>query len=125
MRRLCRRPQSRRRSRALRRPPLAASRLPEVYTSRAAPVTGGAPGVVVIQCSDPRYQVHCHDFVRYGLEVTRYALLAVPGGVQPLTLVDYLPKFAWAEWRWMKFLSNLTHPERIIVIAHDDCRWYF
>jgi hypothetical protein len=44
--------------------------------------------------------------------------------VQTLTLVDYLPKFAWSGWRWMKFLTNLTSPRRVILITHDDCRWY-
>ncbi len=24
----------------------------------------------------------------------------------------------------MKFLVNLTQPSRVILIAHDDCRWY-
>lgn len=93
---------------------------------RTAPIrqTGSHGGVVVIHCSDPRYQPHFQDFLRHGLSVSRYALLAIPGGAQTLTLVDYLPKFAWSGWRWMKFLVNLTRPERVIVISHDDCRWY-
>jgi hypothetical protein len=89
------------------------------------PVGGPLEAVVVIQCSDPRYQVHCQDFLQNGLRISRYALLAVPGGVQTLTLVDYLPKFSWAGWRWLKFLRNLMQPDRIVLIAHDDCRWYF
>ena len=24
----------------------------------------------------------------------------------------------------MKFLTNLTSPRRVILITHDDCRWY-
>ena len=110
-----------RRARRLR----AAADVAEHYTSRAVSGTGPQQAVVVIQCSDPRYQAHCHDFVQNGLHVSQYALLAIPGGAQSLTLVNYLPKFAWAGWRWLKFLSNLTNPERVIVIAHHDCRWYF
>ena len=83
-----------------------------------------AAGVVVIHCSDPRYQPHFQDFVRNGLGIAHYALIAVPGGAHFLTLMDYLPKFSWAGWRWVKFLVDLTKPRRIILIGHDDCRWY-
>jgi hypothetical protein len=92
-------------------------------TAPAAAESGGAP-VVVIHCSDPRYQPHFQDFLRSGLKLDRYALVAVPGGPQFFTLSQYLPKFSWAGWRWMKFLVNLTKPSRVIFIAHDDCRWY-
>lgn len=80
--------------------------------------------MVVVHCSDPRYQPHFQDFLRNGLGLDHYALVAVPGGPQTLTLVDFLPKFAWSGWRWLKFLVNLTAPERLVLITHDDCRWY-
>jgi hypothetical protein len=98
--------------------------VPEIYRSARITAIGPQESVVVIQCSDPRYQPHFHDFVRNGLHVHRYALLAIPGGAQCLTLVDYLPKFAWSGWRWLKFLEKLMSPKRVILIAHDDCRWY-
>jgi len=97
--------------------------VPEIYRQAAA-APGEEPAVLVIHCSDPRYQPHFQDFLRRGLGLERYALIAVPGGPQLLTLSEYLPKFAWAGWRWMKFLVGLTRPSRIILIAHDDCRWY-
>jgi hypothetical protein len=81
-------------------------------------------GVLVIHCSDPRYQAPFHEFVRNELGLDKYALLAVPGGPQFLTLGEYLPKFAWAGWRWVKFLGDLGNSARIILIAHEDCRWY-
>jgi hypothetical protein len=96
----------------------------EVYRSARITTAGAQDGVVVVQCSDPRYQAHCHDFLRTGLRMNRYALLAIPGGAQCLTLADYLPKFSWSGWRWLKFLEKLTSPQRVILIAHDDCRWY-
>ena len=80
--------------------------------------------VIVVHCSDPRYQPHFQEFLRQGLGVGRYALVAVPGGPQFLTLADYLPKFSWVGWRWMKFLVDLSRPRRVILISHDDCRWY-
>lgn len=81
-------------------------------------------GVIVVHCSDPRYQWHFHEFLRNGLGVREYGLVAVPGGPQSLARLDFLPKFSWVGWRWLKFLVDLTKPERVILINHDDCRWY-
>ena len=94
-----------------------------VHRSTAADAEGTHP-VVVIHCSDPRYQPHFQHFLRHGLKLDRYSLIAVPGGPQCFTFATYLPKFSWASMRWMKFLVDLTRPARIVLIAHDDCRWY-
>jgi hypothetical protein len=92
---------------------------------RSSDLLGSAEtGVLVVHCSDPRYQPHFQEFLRQGLGVEHYALIAVPGGAQFLTLMDYLPKFAWAGWRWLKFMADVVAVQRIILIAHDDCRWY-
>src|SRR5512137_176379 len=80
--------------------------------------------VIAVHCSDPRYQPHFQQFLNTALGLGRYGLIAVPGGPQFLTLTDYLPKFSWAGWRWLKFLVDLAQPRRIVLIAHDDCRWY-
>jgi hypothetical protein len=98
--------------------------LSTTYRSVALEARPEAAGTVVIHCSDPRYQPHFQDFLRNGLGVPNYALIAVPGGAQFLTLVDYLPKFSWVGWRWVKFVVDLTKPRRIILIGHEDCRWY-
>ncbi len=95
----------------------------ELY--RTAPLeTTERAATVVVHCSDPRYQPHFHDFLRQHLKLDHYALVAVPGGSQFLTLAEYLPKFSWVGWRWFKFLVGITRPERFILIAHDDCLWY-
>ena len=96
----------------------------KTFQTAAVVASASDDAVLVVHCSDPRYQPHFQSFLRQGLGIPRYALLAIPGGVQTLTLVDYLPKFAWSGWRWMKFLTNLTSPRRVILITHDDCRWY-
>ena len=47
------------------------------------------------------------------------------GDIAPtLTLLDYLPKFSWAGWRWIKFLVDLEKPVRVILVGHEDCSWY-
>ena|SRR3989442_132213 len=97
--------------------------MPEIYRTTAREAKSES-GVMVVHCSDPRYQPHFQDFLRSGLHLERYGLIAVPGGPQLLTLSEYLPKFSWAGWRWIKFMTGLMQPERIILIAHDDCRWY-
>lgn len=93
-----------------------------IYRTAARPVDG--TDTLVLHCSDPRFQAHFQEFLRDRLGIERYALVAVPGGAHFLTLVDYLPKFAWSGWRWLKFLVDLAKPRRVILIAHDDCRWY-
>lgn len=79
---------------------------------------------LVIHCSDPRYQPHFQEFLADGLGLRHYGLVAIPGGLQLLTMVDYLPKYSWAGWRWIKFMMNLSQPNQVILIAHEDCRWY-
>ena len=86
------------------------------------PALEGSP--FVIHCSDPRFQGAFQDFLRGELGLKQYGLIAVPGGAQFLTLVEYLPKFSWAGWRWAKFLMDAAQPPRIVLIAHEDCRWY-
>ena len=81
-------------------------------------------GALVIHCSDPRYMPHFQDFLRSGLGLEHYALVAAPGGVHALTLTEYLPKFSWVAWRWVSFLEDLIQPARVVLIGHQDCRWY-
>jgi len=81
-------------------------------------------GALVVHCSDPRYVPHFQDFLRTGLGLEHYALVAVPGGVHALTLGEYLPKFSWVGWRWVSFLEGLIQPARVVMIGHHDCRWY-
>ena len=59
-----------------------------------------------------------------GLKLQDWSLIAIPGGVQVLTLLEYLPKFSWAGWRWAKFLVEADQPPRAILIGHEGCRGY-
>jgi hypothetical protein len=58
------------------------------------------------------------------LKLDDYSLIVIPGGVHALTVTDHLPKFSWAMSRWAKFLVDADKPPRLILIGHQDCRWY-
>src|SRR5207302_3331781 len=97
--------------------------MPDVYRSKSE-LTKTPPEALVIYCSAARYQQHFEEFLVEGLKLENYSLLAIPGGIQVLNLLDYLPKFAWAGWRWTKFLVDADHPPRLVLIGHEACRWY-
>lgn len=81
--------------------------------------------VLVVQCSDNRLRAGLHEFLNQGLNLrSNYYLLAIPGGPQCLTLVEYLPKFSWAGWKWFRFLIESHELKRLILMAHQDCGWY-
>jgi carbonic anhydrase-like protein len=79
---------------------------------------------LVVCCSDHRFQTGIQEFLSEGLRIENYDLLAIPGGPQCLTLVEYLPKFSWAGWRWTRFLLEAHELKRLILVAHQDCGWY-
>ncbi len=81
--------------------------------------------VLVIHCSDHRFQAGLREFLNHVLNLDEnYDLLVIPGGPQCLTLVEYLPKFSWAGWRWFRFLVEAHELKRLVLIAHQDCGWY-
>jgi hypothetical protein len=81
--------------------------------------------VLVVRCSDHRFRPGVRDFLENGLKLGEYYdQLVIPGGPQCLTLVEYLPKFAWASGKWFRFLVDNHELKRLILIAHQDCAWY-
>jgi carbonic anhydrase-like protein len=79
---------------------------------------------LVVCCSDHRFQTGIQEFLSQGLRIENYDLLAIPGGPQCLTLVEYLPKFSWVGWRWTRFLLEDHELKRLILVGHQDCSWY-
>jgi carbonic anhydrase len=80
---------------------------------------------LVIHCSDHRFQAGHYEFLNLALNLNEnYDLLVLPGGAQAMSLLEYLPKFAWAGWKWFRFLVDAHELKRIILIAHQDCGWY-
>jgi len=80
---------------------------------------------LVVHCSDHRFQAGLQEFLNNGLKLNgNYDVLAIPGGPQCLTLVEYLPKFSWASGKWFRYLIENHELGRLILMAHQDCGWY-
>jgi hypothetical protein len=91
---------------------------------RTKPVGTNQSHVVVIHCSDPRYQPHFQDFLYSGLGLTRYGLIAIPGGPEHLSPSERSDALRSQGAAWFDFMSKLMAAERCILIGHADCRWY-
>lgn len=84
-----------------------------------------AAETLVVHCSDHRYQVVLFEFLNKNLELNgNYELLALPGGPQCMTLVEYMPKFSWALTKWVRHLVDSLELKRVVLVAHQDCGWY-
>src|SRR5262245_20119997 len=81
-------------------------------------------GTFVVHCSSSLYQPYFQNFLRQKLGLKHYGMLALTRGIQSLTLESSLPNVAWSVWRHIKFLMDLDEPASVILLGHDDCRWY-
>ena len=50
--------------------------------------------------------------------------MAVPGGIEPMTLADDVPKDFNFFRRRLEALVDAHGTRRIVIIAHQDCAWY-
>jgi len=91
---------------------------------RTQPVEANQSHVVVIHCSDPRYQPHFQHFLYSGLGLTNYGLIAIPGGPEHLSPSERSDALRSQGAAWFDFMSKLMAAERCILIGHADCRWY-
>ena len=96
---------------------------PEPYRSQS-PWNDRRPAVLVLACSDGRYEKALDGFCRESLRLEGYDRLFIPGGVQALRLEGLLPKFAWSTRRWLRFLVERHLLERMILVSHEGCAWY-
>jgi hypothetical protein len=94
------------------------------YQTKAT-IPGKQTDTLVVHCSDYRIQQGIREFLNDGLRLDHnFDLLVIPGGPQALALVEYLPKFSWAGWKWFRFLLDRHELKRLILLAHQDCKWY-
>ena len=81
--------------------------------------------VLAIHCGDYRFQAAFQEFLNGALNLDgNYDLLVIPGGPLSLTLFEYLPKFNWASWKWVRFFADQHKIRRLILIQHQDCAFY-
>jgi hypothetical protein len=81
--------------------------------------------VLAIHCGDYRFQDAFHEFLNDSLKLGgNYDLMVIPGGPLSLTLFEYLPKFQWASWKWLRFFAEQHKIRRLILIQHQDCGFY-
>jgi hypothetical protein len=95
-----------------------------VYTS-ALPWDGTRPDTVIITCVDGRWYHHFQEFARAHLNAgPRTDFVCVPGGVEPLTLFDLIPKDFNFLRRRLESLVEAHGTRRIVAVAHEECAWY-
>ncbi|MGH9866646.1 MAG: carbonic anhydrase [Candidatus Polarisedimenticolia bacterium] len=91
----------------------------------ASPWDPSRPPALVICCVDGRWFRHIEEFVRESLQAGhRTDWLCVPGGVEPLTLLDFVPKDFNFMRRRLEGLVQAHGTARAILIGHQDCAWY-
>jgi hypothetical protein len=79
----------------------------------------------VIACADGRWRPHVDGFVTTHLALgSAYDSIAVPGGVEPLTLLDLVPKDFNFFRRRLEMLVRSHTVRHIVLIAHENCGWY-
>ena len=83
------------------------------------------PATVIITCVDGRWYSHFQEFVRVRLDAgSETDFVAVPGGIEPLALMDLDPRdFEFLRHR-LQALVDAHGTRRIVAIAHQDCAWY-
>lgn len=83
------------------------------------------PATAIITCVDGRWFHHFQEFARVHLGAgARTDFFAVPGGIEPMTLFDLVPKDFNFFRRRIENLVEAHGTRRIVAIAHQDCAWY-
>ncbi|HEY1304435.1 MAG TPA: carbonic anhydrase [Vicinamibacterales bacterium] len=97
---------------------------PVVYES-TLPWDPERPNTTIITCVDGRWYHHFQEFAREYLKAGhRTDFVAVPGGIEPMTLFDLVPKDFNFFRRRIEALVESHGTSRIVAIAHQDCAWY-
>jgi carbonic anhydrase len=98
--------------------------MPVVYQSQL-PWDPSRPDTAIITCVDGRWFHHFQEFARVRLGAgPRTDFVAVPGGIEPLTLAELVPKDFNFLRRRLEGLVESHGTRRIVAIAHQDCAWY-
>ena len=90
-------------------------------------LTGEPPEAIVLTCSDPRFQKAFDEFTRdLGLREGTFVRLVVSGGGWVLLNAATLPGKDFQALRERIDLHCRLSPtiRRLVMVIHDDCRWY-
>src|SRR5262249_51830633 len=89
--------------------------------------TDSKPAAVVVYCSDPRFQAAFSEFIQQelGLGPGQVIPLVIGGGAGVLGHPEILPKeFKFLKERLEAYRDIFPTARRIILINHEDCRYY-
>jgi hypothetical protein len=84
------------------------------------PFDGKGCGAAVVHCSDGRFADQVEDFLRNGLGLQGYDRLALAGGAGHFAAYRE-EEVAISHLRLLARLRGFT---RLILISHEDCRFY-
>jgi len=79
---------------------------------------------LVIHCGDPRFQTAFRRFINEELGIRNYTPVIVGGGVHAFGVQSFLPKNFKILWEQVKFFVREGRLTQIVIINHDDCKWY-
>ena len=79
---------------------------------------------LAIHCGDPRFQTAFREFITGGLGVSNYTPLIIGGGIHAFGMQTFLPKNFKIVWEQIKFFVKEGNLNQIIIINHEDCKWY-
>jgi hypothetical protein len=97
----------------------------DVAYESGLPWSAERPDTVIITCVDGRWYRHFQEFARVYLKAGPHTdFMAVPGGIEPMTLFDLVPKDFNFFRRRVEALVEAHGTRRIVAIAHQDCAWY-
>jgi len=95
-----------------------------IYESKM-PWSPDRPRTLAVLCSDGRWRYHIEEFIATHLGAgAPVDVVAVPGGIEPLTLADLCPKDFSFLRRRMEMLVDAHALKRVIAVGHQDCAWY-
>jgi hypothetical protein len=88
------------------------------------PLETNPPEAIVVHCADARFQTAFRRFVTEELGIRSYMPVVIGGGVHALGAQSFFPKNFKILWEQIKFGHQLAKPRQIIIINHEDCKWY-
>jgi hypothetical protein len=92
-----------------------------------AAVQDPKPEAIVVHCSDPRFQIAFEQFIanELGLAKGEFIPLVIGGGPGVLSHPEQLPKeFKFIKERFELYRTHFPSIRRVILINHEDCKYY-